>query len=72
MLGPITVSAAGGAGVYTDDNPGLALRLAVSLDINMFDLVKIKAAGELRLNTSNADAQPRRRRRSARSRSGSR
>ena len=49
------MTATGFAGVYTDANPGMTLRLAVSLDINVLDIVKIKATGELRLNTSNAD-----------------
>ncbi|MBN1192791.1 MAG: hypothetical protein JXA36_03745, partial [Coriobacteriia bacterium] len=51
-LGPLTVQASGFAGIYADDNPGFAMRLAVSLDLNLLDIVKIKAAGELQINTT--------------------
>ena len=49
-LGPLEVSAKGGAGIYSD---GLALLLDVSIDVNMFEIIKIKAAGKLQLNTCN-------------------
>ena len=57
-LGPITVQATGAAGIYTDANPGLVLRLGVSLDVNLFEIIKINASGELRLNTTNVDRSP--------------
>ena len=60
-LGPITVEATGFAGVYAD---GLVLCLAVSLDVNLLEIIKIKAGGELRLNTTQ---RPRRSRAASRS-----
>jgi hypothetical protein len=51
-LGPLTVAARGGAAIYTDSHPGLALLLDVSIDANMFEVIKIKASGKLQLNTS--------------------
>ena len=51
-LGPIDVAASGFAGIYTDTHPGIVLRLAVSLDVNVLDIIKISASGELRLNTT--------------------
>ena len=58
-LGPVTVKATGFAGIYAPNasgqNGGMVLRLAVSLDLNVLEIVKIKGSGELRLNTSNID-----------------
>ena len=34
------------------------LRLAVSLDVNIFEIIKINASGELQLNTTNVDRSP--------------
>ncbi|MBK8118783.1 MAG: hypothetical protein IPK39_05835 [Sulfuritalea sp.] len=51
-LGPLTVAARGGAAIYTDSHPGLALLLDVSIEANMFEIIKIKASGKLQLNTS--------------------
>lgn len=51
-LGPISVAAKGGAAIYTDSSPGLALLLDVSINANMFEVIKIKAAGKLQLNTT--------------------
>ena len=50
-LGPITVRATGFAGVYAD---GLVLYLDVALDVNLLEIVKMKASGKLRLNTTAA------------------
>ncbi|HET6548786.1 MAG TPA: calcium-binding protein, partial [Solirubrobacter sp.] len=57
-LGPITVKATGFAGVYGGEdeaNPGIVLRLDVSLDASVFDIIKIEAAGEFRLNTTDVN-----------------
>jgi len=57
-LGPIDVSASGFAGIYggaTEAHKGIVLQLAVSLDVNVLDIIKIHASGELRLNTTNID-----------------
>ena len=54
-LGPFTVQASGGAGIYNDLNPGLVLRLGVQLDVNIFEIFKIEAGGELQLNTTHLD-----------------
>ena len=57
-LGPIDVSASGFAGIYagpTETHKGIVLRLAVSLDVNVLEIIKIHASGELRLNTTNID-----------------
>jgi len=48
-LGPLAVEADGFAGVYAD---GIALRLAVSVDANVFDIFTIEAAGEIQVNTT--------------------
>ena len=53
-LGPLTVAARGGAAIYTDSNPGLALLLDVEVNANIFEVIKIKASGKLQLNTSSA------------------
>ena len=42
-LGPITLAARGGAAIYAD---GLVLVLDVSVDANMFEVIKIKASGK--------------------------
>ena len=55
-LGPIDVAASGFAGIYagaTEAHKGIVLRLAVSLNVNVLDIIKINASGELRLNTTN-------------------
>ena len=51
FLGPITLEASGFAGIYTEDDPGIALRLALSLDVTIFEIFKIKASGFLEFNT---------------------
>ncbi|MEP7335688.1 MAG: hypothetical protein ABI717_07900, partial [Actinomycetota bacterium] len=54
-LGPIDVAASGFAGIYTGGsaaNKGIVLRLAVSLNVNVLEIIKINASGELRLNTT--------------------
>jgi hypothetical protein len=51
-LGPLSIAAKGGAAIYTDSAPGLALLLDVSINANMFEVIKIKATGKLQLNTS--------------------
>ena len=48
-LGPIDVAAKGGAGIYGD---GIALVLDVSLDVNLFEIIKIEASGTLQINTT--------------------
>jgi len=60
-LGPIDVAASGFAGIYNDANPGIVLRLAVSLDVNVLEIIKINASGELRLNTTNVESKCKRR-----------
>ena len=50
-LGPFSLRATGFAGVYYDAHPGLVLRLAISIDISIADIIKITADGELQLNT---------------------
>ena len=55
-LGPIDVAASGFAGIYagaTEAHKGIVLRLAVSIDVNVLEIIKISASGELRLNTTN-------------------
>ena len=42
-LGPLTVAAKGGAAIYTDDSPGLALLLDVSIKANIFEVIKMIA-----------------------------
>ena len=54
-LGPIDLAASGFAGLYDDGHPGIVLKLAVSIDVDVFDVIKISASGELRLNTTNID-----------------
>ena len=56
-IGPIALSAYGFAGVYADSNPGLVLRLGVSIDVNIFDVFKIDADGELQLNTTGIERE---------------
>ena len=59
-LGPIDVAASGFAGIYagsTEAHKGIVLRLAVSLDVNVLEIIKISASGELRLNTTNIARQ---------------
>ena len=51
LAGLLDVHAAGGAGVYND---GIALVLAVSIDVSVFDIIKIQASGTLKLNTSDS------------------
>ncbi|TMC40761.1 MAG: hypothetical protein E6J28_00745, partial [Chloroflexi bacterium] len=51
-LGPLSVQATGFAGIYFDDNPGLVLRLAISVNFNVFDIIKIVGQGEIRMNTT--------------------
>ena len=52
-LGPSRVEATGFAGRLRAERAsnGIVLRLAVSLDVNIIEIIKIKASGELRLNT---------------------
>ena len=57
-LGPIDVAAKGGAGIYSDSNPGIALVLDVSLDVNIFEIIKIKASGKLQINTTGTCTGP--------------
>ncbi|MFC1533492.1 hypothetical protein ACFL7M_09040, partial [Thermodesulfobacteriota bacterium] len=52
VLGPFSLEVRGGAGVYYGSDPGLALLLDVSLDVNIFEIFKIQASGKLHLNTS--------------------
>ena len=54
-LGPINVAAVGFAGIYgaaSEPHKAIVLRLAVSIDVNVLDIIKINASGELRLNTT--------------------
>ncbi|MBT8144808.1 MAG: hypothetical protein KJO55_08905, partial [Gammaproteobacteria bacterium] len=51
-LGPLSIAARGGAAIYTDSNPGMALVLDVSVEANLFEVIKIKAAGTLQMNLS--------------------
>ena len=58
-VGPFSLQATGGAGIYADGaHPGIVLRLAVSLDVNLFEIIKINASGELQLNTTDIDRAP--------------
>ena len=50
-LGPIDVRAAGGAGIYSD---GMALVLDVEFRGNLFDVIRVGAAGKLQINTTNS------------------
>ena len=53
LAGLLDVHAAGGAGIYDRRQPrGMALALDVSIDVSVFDIIKIQAAGKLKLNTS--------------------
>jgi hypothetical protein len=51
-LGPVSVHATGSAGVYKDASPGIALQVAVNVDFNVLQLIKITGNGDLRLNTT--------------------
>src|SRR6185295_5737444 len=53
-LGPLSVEARGGAAIYTDTHPGMALVLDVDVQANIVEVIKIKASGKLELNTSGA------------------
>ena len=55
---PVTVQATGAAGIYADAHPGLTLRLGVTVDLNVFEIIKVHASGELRLNTTSVDRSP--------------
>ena len=58
-VGPFSLQATGGAGIYADGaHSGIALRLGVSLDVNLFEIVKLNATGELQLNTSDIARAP--------------
>src|SRR6185295_10481672 len=48
-LGPLVVDARGGAAIYND---GMALVLDVTVEANLFEVIKISASGKLELNTS--------------------
>jgi len=52
-LGPLSVEARGGAAIYMDSHPGMALVLDVQVNANILEIIKIKASGKLELNTSN-------------------
>jgi hypothetical protein len=54
LAGLLDVRARGGAGIYGDANPGMALALDVSIDVSVFEIIKIEASGKLKLNTSTA------------------
>ncbi|HTD67143.1 MAG TPA: calcium-binding protein, partial [Candidatus Limnocylindria bacterium] len=52
QLGPLIIAARGGAAIYTDSHPGIALVLDVSVEANLVDVIKIKATGKLQFNTT--------------------
>ena len=58
LAGLLDVKAKGGASIYADDHPGLALYLDVSLDLNILSIIDINASGKLRLNTTGIEREP--------------
>ena len=52
-LGPLDLQASGFAGVYTaSGHSGLVLQLDVSINFDLFDIIKITGNGQIRLNTT--------------------